>query len=70
MFKHSARRFLSFSLRRAQQQSSLTSQNQQATVTLVLDDKPVTVRHKLKSVPHKILIKTYKITIIKIIAWF
>jgi len=42
MFKHSARRFLSFSLKRAQQQS-LTSQNQQATVTLVLDDKPVTL---------------------------
>lgn len=44
MFKHSARRFLSFSLKRAQQ-SSLTSQNQKAaaTVTLVLDDKPVTL---------------------------
>jgi len=42
MFKHSARRFLSYSLKRAQQ-SSLTSQNQKATVTLVLDDKPVTL---------------------------
>merc|ERR1712117_612332 len=47
MFKHSARRFLSFSLKRAQQStnstnSSITSQ-QQATVTLVLDDKPVTL---------------------------
>jgi len=40
MFKHSARRFLSFSLKRAQQQSSLTKST---TVTLVLDDKPVTL---------------------------
>jgi len=45
MFKSSARRFLSFSLKRAQQQSSTASSSltSQQTVTLVLDDKPVTL---------------------------
>lgn len=45
MFKP-ARRFLSFSLKRAQQQSSTVSSSSltsQQTVTLVLDDKPVTL---------------------------
>lgn len=45
MFKP-ARRFLSFSLKRAQQQSSTASSSSltsQQTVTLVLDDKPVTL---------------------------
>jgi len=46
MFKHSARRLLSYSLKRNQildkSNSALTSASQQ-TVTLVLDDKPVTL---------------------------
>jgi len=44
MFKNPTKRLLSYSLRRAQQSNSeLTTAVPQATVTLVLDDKPVTL---------------------------